>query len=97
MALLAFSFLISATDPVAVLSIMKEMNVEDRLYNIILGESIFNDAVCIVLYSTVQRLSNFSELVVLEALGLFFGILIGSVFLGILIGILVSLLLKNTK
>jgi NhaP-type Na+/H+ or K+/H+ antiporter len=45
-----FGSLISATDPVSVLAIFKEMNADDDLYAIVFGESIFNDAVAIVMY-----------------------------------------------
>lgn len=50
---MAFGFLISATDPVAVLAIFKEMNADDTLYSLIFGESIFNDALALVMYKTV--------------------------------------------
>ena len=52
---LAFGSLISATDPVAVLAIFKEMNADKTLYSLIFGESIFNDAVAIVMYKTVSE------------------------------------------
>ena len=50
---LAFGSLISATDPVSVLSIFKELDADMNLYTIVFGESIFNDAVAIVMYTTV--------------------------------------------
>ena len=50
----AFGALISATDPVSVLSIFKEMNADMNLFTIVFGESIFNDAVAIVMYQTVM-------------------------------------------
>lgn len=51
----AFGSLISATDPVSVLAIFKEMDADYDLYSIIFGESIFNDAVAIVLYNIVMN------------------------------------------
>lgn len=50
----AFGSLISATDPVSVLAIFKEMDADHNLYSIIFGESIFNDAVAIVMYQIVM-------------------------------------------
>lgn len=50
----AFGSLISATDPVAVLAIFKEMDADENLYSIVFGESIFNDAIGIVMYETVK-------------------------------------------
>ena len=52
----AFGSLISATDPVSVLAIFKEMDADVNLYAIIFGESIFNDAIGIVMYETVLKM-----------------------------------------
>lgn len=41
----AFSSLISATDPVTVLALFKEVNTDLNLYTYVFGESIFNDAI----------------------------------------------------
>ena len=51
-----FGSLISATDPVAVLAIFKQMDADENLYAIVFGESIFNDAISIVMYNTVEKL-----------------------------------------
>lgn len=48
-----FGSLISATDPVAVLSIFKELAVDSDLFYLIFGESILNDAVSIILYNKI--------------------------------------------
>ena len=50
----AFGSLISATDPVSVLAIFKEMDADVNLYAMVFGESIFNDAISIVMYQTVM-------------------------------------------
>lgn len=46
----AFGSLISATDPVSVLAVFKEIGADENLFAIVFGESIFNDAVAIVMY-----------------------------------------------
>jgi len=46
----AFGSLISSTDPVAVLSIFKELNCDKNLFALIFGESILNDAMAIISY-----------------------------------------------
>ena len=51
----AFGSLISSTDPVAVLAIFKEMDADITLYSLIFGESIFNDAIAIVMYKAVSE------------------------------------------
>ena len=52
----AFGSLISATDPVSVLAVFKEMDADVNLYAIVFGESIFNDAIGIVMYETVLKM-----------------------------------------
>lgn len=42
--------ILSATDPVTVLSLFKELGVTPNLYANVFGESVLNDAVAIVLY-----------------------------------------------
>lgn len=46
----AYGAIISATDPVAVLSAFKEMKSSKMLYTFIFGESILNDAVSLTLF-----------------------------------------------
>ena len=47
--------LISATDPVATLSIFADMDVPPVLYNLVFGESVINDATAIVLFRTLEE------------------------------------------
>ncbi|KAL3627182.1 Sodium/hydrogen exchanger 6 [Castilleja foliolosa] len=51
---LMFGALISATDPVTVLSIFQELGTDGNLYALVFGESVLNDAMAISLY----RLDN---------------------------------------
>ena len=54
----AFGSLISATDPVAVLAIFKEFNVERNLFALVFGESTLNDAISIILFKLAITLMN---------------------------------------
>jgi len=89
----AFGSLISATDPVSVLASFKEMNADADLYAIIFGESIFNDAVAIVMYETVM-LSGNSDISVMHELinGLwqFTVIFVGSLLVGAISALAIS-------
>ncbi|XP_019194267.1 PREDICTED: sodium/hydrogen exchanger 6-like [Ipomoea nil] len=49
---LMFGALISATDPVTVLSIFQELGTDVNLYALVFGESVLNDAMAISLYRT---------------------------------------------
>ncbi len=52
-AALLFGALISATDPVAVIALFKELGVNERLSTLMDGESLFNDATAIVMFNIV--------------------------------------------
>ena len=57
--ILLFASVISATDTVAALTFIKE-DQEQKLFSILFGEGVLNDAVCIVLYRII-KLFNFEK------------------------------------
>lgn len=92
---------LSATDPVTILAIFNTYKVEPKLYTIIFGESILNDAIAIVLFETAQKYKDDTKaslgiLSMFEAVGIFFGVFFGSLFIGVMVGICTSLMLKFT-
>lgn len=91
---------LSATDPVTILAIFNTYKVEPKLYTIIFGESILNDAIAIVLFETAQKYKDghatLSILSLFEGIGIFFGVFFGSLFIGLIVGVGASLLLKFT-
>ena len=96
----AFGSLISATDPVSVLAIFKELDADMNLYAVVFGESIFNDAVAIVMYQTVLQvgingLSPGEE--IMHSIGQFLLIFIGSVIIGAVSALLIAFILKRQK
>ncbi|GAV81915.1 Na_H_Exchanger domain-containing protein, partial [Cephalotus follicularis] len=55
---LMFGALISATDPVTVLSIFQELGTNMNLYALVFGESVLNDAMAISLYRTMSLVKS---------------------------------------
>lgn len=95
---LAVGATLSATDPVTILSIFNAYKVDPKLYTIIFGESLLNDAISIVMFETCQKFHGqpvkFSSL--FEGIGLFLMTFTISTIIGIAIGILVALILKHS-
>lgn len=107
---LHFGALISATDPVTVIAIFTDLNVDVNLHALIFGESVLNDAVAIVF---VEALKDYEENVAtciitaqenceyniwhfVKAILDFFGIFGASFLVGSLMGCITSLLTKFT-
>ncbi len=89
---LLFGALISATDPVAVVSLFKELGAPQRLTVLVEGESLFNDATAIVIFHILLGLAlsgnvHWSNAIfaVFEFLWVFFG--------GIMIGLLIGMII----
>ncbi|PGH15776.1 sodium/hydrogen exchanger 3 [Helicocarpus griseus UAMH5409] len=93
---------LSATDPVTILAIFNVYKVEPKLYTVIFGESILNDAIAIVLFETAQRYKpgsaagSLTLLSLFEAVGVFLLVFFGSLVIGVVVGMLTALGLKYT-
>ncbi|MDR0303517.1 MAG: cation:proton antiporter [Chitinispirillales bacterium] len=107
-AMLLFGALISATDPVAVIALFKEVSAPKRLTTIIDGESMANDATAIVLFGIVfsltyiktgslQAAQSAANLNIPLAIWNFFAILAGGTAVGAAVGLLGSYICKLDK
>ncbi|MFT5531497.1 MAG: CPA1 family monovalent cation:H+ antiporter [Candidatus Poriferisodalaceae bacterium] len=91
LAAIAFGALISATDPVAVVAFFKTLGVEKRLNVLVEGESLFNDAVAIVVFTlAVNAATDGTSLSFGPAFGEFLLVGLGGLAVGIVLGYIVS-------
>ena len=95
---LIFGALISATDPVAVISLFKELGAPHRLTVLVEGESLLNDATAIVLFNILLGISIWGQFGIFDfyvAVAEFLKVFFGGLGVGIIIGIVTSELLNR--
>lgn len=96
----AFGSLISAVDPVATVAIFHVLDVDPVLNMLVFGESILNDAISIVLTTTISAAANNPAYmnhgeVIMNALKSFFGMFFASAGIGVIFALISALLLKH--
>lgn len=94
-----FSSVIVAVDPVAVLGIFNDIHVNKILYFYVFGESLFNDAITIVLYNVMEAFMFIDSPGVKDILlGIvsFFTISFGGALIGIVFGVISALVTRLT-
>lgn len=97
---LLFGSLISATDPVAVVALFKEIGAPKRLNLLVEGESLFNDATALVVFKIilgVVLLGNFSGMTIANGVVEFFIVFFGGIAMGIILGLLFSITIETVR
>ncbi|ROH95964.1 cation:proton antiporter [Chryseobacterium daecheongense] len=94
---MVFGALISPTDPVAVLSILKQANVSKALETKVAGESLFNDGMAVVVFTVVMQLAigNEVDLGVESIIILLMKEAGGGLLLGVVLGWVTSRLMRE--
>jgi CPA1 family monovalent cation:H+ antiporter len=85
-----FGALISATDPVAVVAVFREVGVPRRLLTLVEGESLLNDGVAIVLFAILLEAATGGSVSVLAGVGNFVAVFVGGAVIGSLLGLIAA-------
>lgn len=100
---LLFGALISATDPVAVVALFKELGAPPRLNVLVEGESLFNDGTAIVLFHILLGVVTGSVIatspvhMVLAGTASFFYVFLGGIGIGLLLAFLFAQLISLVR
>ena len=92
--------ILSATDPVAVIAIFKQLGVPERLTVLVEGESLLNDATSLVLATIligILSAGTFNGDVVVSGIGKFFVVFFGGALVGWLLAVAVGEVLGNIE
>ena len=93
---LMFGALISPTDPIAVMGVLKKVGAPTSLASKITGESLFNDGTAVVVFLLLLGLSNGTTMPTVTAVGsLFLSEVVGGILVGLALGYGAVALLKG--
>ncbi len=95
-----FGALISATDPIAVIALFNELGAPKRLTMLVDGESLFNDATAIVLFTIIFGIissGTWGAMTLVKGAGSFVFVFVGGFVVGIVIGRLMVFAISFAK
>ncbi len=87
---LLFGAMISATDPISVIAVFRELGVNRRLAHIVEGESLFNDGTAVVVFGILLEMIRGGEVGLRAGLTSFVVVVVGGAAVGLALGLIFS-------
>lgn len=94
---LLFGTIIAATDPISVITLLRQLGVSKKLSLLMEGESLFNDGTAIVLFTVVLGALQSGSFSLSEGILNFITVAIGGILVGAVLGLFASLLISFTE
>ena len=95
MGCLIFGAIISATDPVAVVALLKELGVSKQISTLIEGESLMNDGTALVLFIVLEQIEEGKDLSAWDITKQFVQMSVGGPLLGLVFGFIMAWMLNR--
>lgn len=92
-----FGSILSCTDTVAVLALLKEVGAPKKFNSLIEGESLLNDGTCMVLFTICAEILSGNSMSVKSIISLFLSLTIGGALLGLLFGMLAAAMINRVR
>lgn len=92
---LVFGALIAATDPIAVVAMLRQLGVPKRLGVLLEGESLFNDGTAIVTFGIAVTALLVGQFNLTEGLNQFIRVGLGGIAVGLVLGLIVAALISR--
>jgi CPA1 family monovalent cation:H+ antiporter len=83
---LLLGVILAITDTVSVIGVFQDVPVPSRLSTIVEGESLFNDGVALVLFSSILKINETGSITILDGLQEFFVVIVGGTLVGLVVG-----------
>lgn len=87
---LLFGAMISATDPISVIAVFRELGVNRRLAQIVEGESLFNDGTAVVVFGILLEMIRGGEVGLRAGFATFVVVVVGGAAVGLALGLIFS-------
>lgn len=94
---LLFGTIIAATDPISVITLLRQLGVSKKLALLMEGESLFNDGTAIVLFTVVMGTINYGTFSLSDGILDFITVAIGGILVGAVLGLFASLIVSFTE